>query len=103
MDLLSTIPEPYNGRGSTVPTTEKGVWYEGGGSHDLYYTLNNADIVSAPTNSAYVRYEIEVVQEDLDGDGTDENVGLVFEKYDNSNVIDADIGSNNDADFEWLY
>jgi prepilin-type N-terminal cleavage/methylation domain-containing protein len=102
MDLLSTIPEPYNGRGSSVPT-EKGVWYEGASSHDLYYTLNNADIVYSPTTSAYVRYEIEVVQEDLDGDGNDENVGLVFEKYDNDNVIDADIGSNNDADFEWLY
>ncbi len=102
MSLLSTVPEPYEGRGDSVPA-DKGVWYEGNGSHDLYYTLRNGDIVSNPTTAYYLRFEIEVVQEDIDGDGTREDVGLVFEKYDDTNIIDADTDSSNDADFDWNY
>ncbi|MEA3465034.1 MAG: prepilin-type N-terminal cleavage/methylation domain-containing protein [Thermodesulfobacteriota bacterium] len=98
MDLLANIPETYNGRGGTVPT-EKGVWYEGDGSHDLYYIMKNTDIVSDPTDAAYLRYEIEVVQETINSVVTD--VGLVFEKYDDTTTIDN--STIDDADFDWQY
>jgi prepilin-type N-terminal cleavage/methylation domain-containing protein len=100
MDLLSNLPEPYYGRGSAVPT-DKGVWYEGAVSHDLYYTMKNTDIASDPTDAAYLRFEIEIVQEDINGDGTLDDVGMVLEKYDND--VSVDSSTTDIADFTWNY
>ena len=99
MDVLSNIPEPYSGRTGGVPVTDKGAWFEGATSHDLYYILKNTDIVSDPTDPAYIRYEIEVVKETVNGVLTD--VGLVFETYDGVSTID--VGITDDADFDWNY
>jgi prepilin-type N-terminal cleavage/methylation domain-containing protein len=103
MDLLANIPEPYRGRTGGVPT-EKGVWFEGSTSHDLYYVMKNIDIVSDPTNVAYLRYEIEVVQEPGANGTTD--VGLVFEKYNDDSSVDSNpspLTEATNADFNWDY
>jgi len=100
MDLLSTIPEPNEGRGALAARpSDKGCWYELTGAQDLIYNLNNVDIVSDPSDPAYLRYEIEVVQETINGELTD--VGLVLEKYDDNATVDD--GTTDEADFSWNY
>ena len=104
MDLLSAMPEPNKGRGVLAARpTDKGVWYELTGAHDLIYNLKNTDIASDPTDAAYLRFEIEVVQEDINGDGTLDDVGMVFEKYDGDTDLIDDETVGTSGDFTWLY
>lgn len=100
MDLLAELPSPYEGtQTSALSTTDyKGVWWQGSGSQDLYYNPLNADIATDLIDGR-ARYEIEVVQEDIDGETV--NVGLVLEKYDDETTVDA--STTDDTDFDWQY
>lgn len=100
MDLLSNIPTPYSGTlGATLSVADhKGTWWQGSGSHDLYYNPKNSDIATDLVDGR-VRYEIELVQETVDGVLT--NVGLVLEKYDGDSVVDT--STTDDVDFDWKY
>jgi len=100
MDLLSNIPTPYAGTLGTALSVadNKGTWWQGSGSHDLYYNPKNSDIADDLIDGR-VRYEIELVQETVDGVLT--NVGLVLEKFDIESVIDT--SNTDDTDYNWQY
>lgn len=100
MDLLASIPSPYEGtQAAALSTTDyKGVWWQGTGSRDLYYNPKNSEIAS-DLLAERVRYELELVQETINGELT--TVGLVFEKYDNEATVDA--STTDDVNFNWNY
>jgi len=100
MELLSNLPEPYEGKqGTPLSTTDyKGVWWQGNGSHDLYYNPRSVDLADDLIDGRF-RYEIEVVQETVGTVTTD--VGLVLERYDDEATIDA--SDTDETGYNWLY
>lgn len=100
MELLSTVPEPYEGKqGAPLSLTDyKGVWWQGNGSHDLYYNPRSVDLAD-DLIAGRMRYEIEVVQETVGTVTSD--VGLVLERYDDDITVDA--SDTDDTGYNWLY
>ena len=101
-ELLSNVPANNAGSITNLNQIERGEWGEAStGSHDVYYHLKNVDIVSNPDSTEYLRYEIEVLQDTVNGVTTD--VGLTFEKYENTAPDIVDVGTTDDADYDWNY